>query len=439
MRKKILFMAEAVTWSQVVRPMVLARGLDPRRYEVHFASARFDERLFHGTNFTRWPITSISPEEAVAVAASATYAYGEAVLAKYVDEELRLYEAIRPDLVVSDMRWSTPISAPVFGVPCATLVDAFWSRRTTRDWFPMPDRVPCATLVDAFWSRRTTRHWFPMPDLPLARLPGASTFEKYLYPISLPTVLRHFAAPVNKLRRKHGLPELGDHIDVVNWGDYLLFPNDPLITPLTHQAPHETFLGPVLWSPQIPLPTFWDELGRDRPMIYATLGSSGSVDAVPPVLEALGGMDVDVVLSTAARVTPKNPPRNVRVVEMIPGDLAARKAAVVVCNGGASTGYQALAEGTPIVGIPWNLDQLLSAIAMRDAGAGVFLRTATVTSAKIRAAVERVMREESFTQTAQRVAASFASFDPHARFRAVIDEAIAHGGTANGTIRSTTP
>jgi len=413
-RKKILFMAEATSWSQVVRLMVLARGLDPRKYEVHFASARFDERLFHDTNFTRWPITSLDPEKLIADAAFGTRAYGEAVLAKYVAEELCLYEAIRPDLVVSDMRWSTPISAPVFGVPCATLVDAFWSRRTTRDWFPMP-------------------------DLPLARLPGASTFEKYLYPIALPTVLRHFAAPVNKLRRKHGLPELGDHIDVVNWGDYLLFPNDPLITPLTHQAPHETFLGPVLWSPQIPLPAFWDELGRDRPMIYATLGSSGSVDAVPPVLEALGGMDVDVVLSTAARVTPKNLPPNVRVVDMIPGDLAARKAAVVLCNGGASTGYQALAEGTPIVGIPWNLDQLLSAIAMRDAGAGVFLRTATVTSAKIRATVERVMREESFTQTAQRVAASFASFDPHARFRAVIDEVTAHGGTANGTIRSTAP
>jgi hypothetical protein len=45
---------------------------------------------------------------------------------------------------------------------------------------------------------------------------------------------------------------------------------------------------------------------------------------VPPVLEALGGMDVGIVLSTVARVTPKNIPRNVRVVEMIPGDLAAR-------------------------------------------------------------------------------------------------------------------
>jgi hypothetical protein len=35
------------------------------------------------------------------------------------------------------------------------------------------------------------------------------------------------------------------------------------------------------------------------------------------------------------------------------------------------------------------------------------------------------------------VAASFAGFDPRCRFRAVIDEITAHGGTANGTIRST--
>jgi UDP:flavonoid glycosyltransferase YjiC (YdhE family) len=69
----------------------------------------------------------------------------------------------------------------------------------------------------------------------------------------------------------------------------------------------------------------------------------------------------------------------------------------------------------------------------------VLLRASTVTPAEVRAAVERVMREESFTQTAQRVAASFAGFDPHARFRAVIDEVTAHGGTANGTIRGTAP
>jgi UDP:flavonoid glycosyltransferase YjiC (YdhE family) len=148
---------------------------------------------------------------------------------------------------------------------------------------------------------------------------------------------------------------------------------------------------------------------------------------VPPVLEALGGMDVDVLFSTAARFTPKDPPPNVHVVDMIPGDLAARKASAVVCNGGSSTGYQALAERTPVVSIPSNIDQHLAATAIRDAGAGLFLRAATVTAAKVRSAVERVMREEEFTQAAQRVAASFARFDPHARFRAVIDDVTTQG------------
>lgn len=396
MKKKILFIAEAVTWSQVVRLVVLARGLDPRLYEVHFASASFDERLFAGTSFKRWPIFSLSPEKVESAVASGKRIYEKPVLAKYVAEELRLYEAIRPDVVVSDLRWSTAVSAPAFGVPCACLIDAYWSRRTTRERFPVPDH-------------------------PIVKLLGVPMAEKY-FPMALPKVLKHFVAPLNELRKKHGLSELGDLIDVITWGDRVLFPDDPRVTPLTHKAAHETFLGPVLWSPRVPLPPFWDELGRDRPMVYATLGSSGAIDAVPPVLEALGSMDVDVVFSTASRVTPKNLPRNVRVVDMIPGDLAARKAAVVVCNGGASTGYQALAEGTPIVGIPSNLDAFMAATAMRDAGAAVMLRASTVTPTEVRTAVEQVMNEPSFRRTAGELARSFATHDPHARFRSVLEE-----------------
>jgi UDP:flavonoid glycosyltransferase YjiC (YdhE family) len=90
--------------------------------------------------------------------------------------------------------------------------------------------------------------------------------------------------------------------------------------------------------------------------------------------------------------------------------------------------------GTPIVGIPQAPDQVLAATAMCDVGAGVLLHATAATPAEVRTAVERVMHEASFTETAQRVAASFASFDPHARFRAVIDEVTAHGGTATGTI-----
>lgn len=36
-RRRILFVAEAVTLAHVVRPFALAQSLDPSRYEVHFA------------------------------------------------------------------------------------------------------------------------------------------------------------------------------------------------------------------------------------------------------------------------------------------------------------------------------------------------------------------------------------------------------------------
>lgn len=391
MRKKILFLAEAVTWSQVVRLMVLARGLDTSRYEVHFASARFDERLFEGTRFRRWPIVSLAPEKVEAAVAAGRRIYSKSVLAGYIRDELRLIDAVRPDVIVSDLRWSTTVSAPVSGVHCCTLIDAYWSRRMARDTFPVPDH-------------------------PIVRLLGVPMAERY-FPVALPKVFQHFVAPVNELRRKYGLPAIGDLFDVINWGDRVMFPDDPAVTPLTSLAPHETFLGPVLWSPKVPLPSYWDSL--QRPLIYATLGSSGALDAMPAVLAGLGSIEADVVLSTAARFVPKQLPNNVRVVEMIPGDLAARRAAVVVCNGGASTGYQALAEGTPIVGIPSNLDQFLAMTAIRDAGAGVMVRASTATAAEVRNAVLEAMK---LRDRARELAASFATYNPRARFGAVLEE-----------------
>ena len=41
--------------------------LDPRTYEVHSASARFDEHLFHGTDFTHRPISLLPADKIEAV------------------------------------------------------------------------------------------------------------------------------------------------------------------------------------------------------------------------------------------------------------------------------------------------------------------------------------------------------------------------------------
>ena len=74
-----------------------------------------------------------------------------------------------------------------------------------------------------------------MPDHPIVRLIGEKIAER-IFPFAMPILFRYFAAPTNELRREHGLPAVGDLLDVVNWGDRIIFPDDPLITPLTHPS-----------------------------------------------------------------------------------------------------------------------------------------------------------------------------------------------------------
>ena len=51
MKRRILFVAEALTLAQVVRLLELARGVDRERYDVHFACRDFPELLFGDTDF----------------------------------------------------------------------------------------------------------------------------------------------------------------------------------------------------------------------------------------------------------------------------------------------------------------------------------------------------------------------------------------------------
>jgi len=404
--RRILFLCEHASWSQIVRSLVLARGLDPGEFELHFACGSFDPRLFGDTTLapekmTRWPLVSLDLKKLEAAIAGGGRIYDRSTLASYVDAERRLFDQVTPDLVVSDLRWSTAISAPVSGVPCATIVNAFWSPHAVRERFPLPDH-------------------------PILKLVGLARAEKY-YLLALPKVFAHFAKPVNQLRLQHRLPELGSLQEVITWGDRTLYPDDPSLVPLSHHDPRHVFLGPILWSPKIGTAAGFDELGRTRPLVYATLGSSGDVRALPTVIAALGRLPVDGLVATAGRAALKAVPANVRVVDMVQGDLVARRASVVICNGGASTAYQALAEGAPVVGIPSNLDQFLAMTAVRDAGAGLLLRASTVSSDKICEAVGRVLSETSFKERAVALSHCFAGHDVHARFRAVVDDLTAAG------------
>lgn len=395
--KTVLFLSEAVTWSQVVRLLTLANGLDRSRFEPVFAASSFDPVLFGSTKLRRERISSVTQRHVEQRVRYGLRIYDRRRLTEYVREELALFEKIRPDVVVGDLRWSTTVSAPVAGVPLVSLVDAYWFR----------------PFVE-----------YPVPDHPLIRWLGVSPHVQRGFGDVLPHVMRHFAAPVSDVRRAFGLPAFDDLRDVLAFGDRLIFPDDPAVVDSDRPG---TFLGPVLWSPDVPMPVWWSEVGVDRPLVYVTMGSSGALDVLPKVLAALEKLDVDIVCATAGRTRAVASSR-ARFVEAIRGDEAAARASLVVCNGGAGTAWQAIACGTPVLGIPANLDACLAMSCVAAAGGGITLRPEASALAVRRAAGE-LLTSPAFRARAGELAVSASKLDPHARFSALLDSLGAHGSS----------
>src|SRR5204862_1096209 len=100
---------------------------------------------------------------------------------------------------------------------------------------------------------------------------------------------------------------------------------------------------------------------------------------------------VTVVIATAGRSQRREWPANVKAAEFLPGDAAARRAALVICNGGSGTAYQALAAGTPVIGLPSNLDQYLTMSAVVAHEAGIAIPADSLRVDRLRDAAQRVL------------------------------------------------
>jgi UDP:flavonoid glycosyltransferase YjiC (YdhE family) len=397
-RKRILFVVENTTLSQVVRLLVLALGLDQQQYEVHFACSEFEQVIFGQAAFHRWQLFTMDKKKFLSAAEKGKSFYTGKLLWRYVDADIQLIQAVKPDIVVGDARFSLSVSAPVCQVPYAALINAYWSPFAVRDSFPMPDHF-------------------------MVRLLGEKIAARY-FPKALPAFFSRFAQPLNRVRREFGLPAFDSLPEMLTWGNFTLYADAAELIPLKNHPDTHIFLGPVLWSPATDLPSWWHEIDGPRPLIYVNMGSSGKTTLLPAILKGLRDLPVAVLAATAGRYDTPGKDEHVHAGEFIPGDIAARRSAMVICNGGAGTAYQALSEGTPVLGIPTNFDQYLAMTAIEKAGCGILLRSGSLTAEKIRQAVGRILETAAYREAAQRMKHIFSRYNAVDRFSSFLEKAV---------------
>jgi UDP:flavonoid glycosyltransferase YjiC (YdhE family) len=393
-RQRVLFVAEAVTLAHVARPVVLARALDPARYDVVLAAAPRYQALWRDLPFPVRPIQSITSGQFLDALARGRPLYDETTLRRYVEEDLGLIGEVAPDLVVGDFRLSLSVSARRAGVPYLAITNAYWS--------------PYA------------RQRFPMPALPLVKWVGVP-IARTLFGAVRPLAFALHTRPLNRVRRAYGLPSLGSDLRrAYTDADLTLYADVPALVPTFDLPASHHYLGPVIWSPAVEPPDWWEGVGSDRPLVYVTMGSSGAAGLLSLVLDALSDLPVVVVAATLGQALTRPVPTNALTADYLPGQAAAARARLVVCNGGSPTTHQALAAGVPVLGLASNMDQHLNMAAVQRLGAGELLRSDRGSAAAIRAAASRILGEPHYAAAAGRLAEAFSGYDAPARFKEIV-------------------
>jgi len=358
---KILFVAEAVTLAHVVRLVTLAGHLHSNGWNVVLATDPRYSRLVGPLPFPTLDLYTMPAAQFQRSISRGSPIFDFETLDRYVRDDLSLLKQTSPQLVVGDFRISLGVSARLAQIPYVNLTNAYWS--------PL---ARIRRVVPEFeWVRRV--------GLPAAQL-IFSGFQRIGY--------AQHVVPVNRVRRKYGLPGIGsDFRAALMDGDLTCFADLPEIIPTAPLPGNQYFIGPVPWSPAVPLPAWWRKPldGKDqRPLVYVTIGSSGPASVLQNVLDGIADLPVDVIVSTAGWAGALRVPANARIADMLPGDQACEAADLVICNGGSPGTYQALAHGKPVIGLATNMDQFLNMVAVEDAGCGRLLRSGSATADTVR-------------------------------------------------------
>ena len=397
-KPRILFIGEAVTLAHVARPAVLAAALDKSVYDISFAADPRYKELFPELAGFHHDLWSISSEQFLSALAKGERLYSTQILERYINDDLKLIETIKPDLIVGDFRLSLSVSARLKKTPYVALSNTYWTTHSDNQ--------------------------YAVPQLPMTRILGVG-LSQILFNLSRPLVFMTHCAPLNTLRKKHGLPSLGKDLRAIySDADQIWLADMAEYFPISSAATNTHYLGPLTWSPRNKTPAWWDELDEDKPIVYVTLGSSGQISLLPIALEALATLPVTVIAVTAGRTQLQTTPDNVFISDYLPGNTAAARASLMICNGGSLSTYQAIQGGTPVLSLVGNLDQHLNMSYLTHSGIGIALRSEYASVERVRDLAKQLLSENCYRDAAKKAQAAANRYDITAHLPSLIQKAL---------------
>lgn len=321
---RLLVFFHGYSLAHTVRPLVVARTLRQRGYEVVFAGQGPHTARITAEGFTVWDAETMPQQRIDEHLMRGEYEYyDEEWIERCVEAERTLVRQLQPSLLIGDLRPTLRLTAAWEGIDIASIEAAY-----NQPSYPHPIRLP---------------DYFPVQ---------AGPFDDYL--------AQHL-----------GQPQPYRHV-------FLLADVPEFHPPADDVPPPYHYVGPLIEDEIIAEepPTALAAEGWDTslPLVYFNCGSTGVDDhLLPAVLQAFTHLPFRLIVTTAGRFAVETPSANTRIVDYLPARLVMRHAALFIGIGGIGSIYHALAEGVPIIGAPEHLDQEYHLNRVRDLGLGLKL------------------------------------------------------------------
>lgn len=295
--------------------------------------------------------------------------------------------------------------------------------------------VPAAMLIHTVYP-------YPAPGLPpfgMGWAPMAGPLGRLRETVGRLIFRQMYERPLlprlNDVRAGLGLGAFATFDELLQSVDRTLVLTSPAFDFPARLPVNAEYVGPQL-DPPAPSPG-WESpwpADDDRPLVV--VGLSTTHQAHDPLLKrivtALATLRVRALVTTGGARLQSTPPANVHVARFVPHADVLPEASAVVTHAGLGTVHAALAHGLPLVCLPIGRDQPDNAARVAWHGAGQRLSPKS-SPAVIRAAVERVLHDPAYAESARRLASAFAEERPAERAPYALEQVARHIESSRAT------
>ncbi|TRV07475.1 MAG: glycosyl transferase family 1 [Microcystis wesenbergii Mw_MB_S_20031200_S109] len=250
-------------------------------------------------------------------------------------------------------------------------------------------------------------------------------------------VISRFSQPIYKVisayRQKYGMPACR------NINDYYSVSKLAIISqqPAEFEYPRHDlngilhFTGPHFDSTGRKTIDFPYEKLNDKPLIYTSMGTLQNrlTHIFYKIAEACVGLDAQLVIVLGGGLETQalpNLPGNPIVVKYAPQLELLQKASLTICHSGTNTVLESLFYGVPIVAIPIANDQAGVATRIAWSGVGKFITPSSLTTDRLRRAIQEVLTQPSYQENALRLKTAIQKAGGVPRAVDIIEEVISN-------------